>query len=39
MDIADPAVREIAVESMIVIGDPDEVGEQLSAVLALGVDG
>jgi alkanesulfonate monooxygenase SsuD/methylene tetrahydromethanopterin reductase-like flavin-dependent oxidoreductase (luciferase family) len=38
MDFGDPAVRQL-VESMVVIGDPDEVGEQLSAVLALGVDG
>ena len=38
MDFGDPAVRQM-VESMVVIGDPDEVGEQLSAVLALGIDG
>ena len=38
MDFGDPAVRQL-IESMVVMGDPDEVGEQLSAVLALGVDG
>jgi F420-dependent oxidoreductase-like protein len=38
MDFGDPGVRQL-VESMVVIGDPDEVGEQLSAVLALGIDG
>ena len=27
------------VESMVTLGDPDEVGEKLAAVLDLGVDG
>ncbi len=38
MDIADPAVREIAA-GLIFIGGPDEVAEKLSEVLASGVDG
>jgi alkanesulfonate monooxygenase SsuD/methylene tetrahydromethanopterin reductase-like flavin-dependent oxidoreductase (luciferase family) len=38
MDIADPAVREIAA-GLIFIGGPDEVAEKLSEVLAGGVDG
>ena len=38
MDIADPAVREIAA-GLIFIGGPDEVAEKLSEVLDSGVDG
>jgi F420-dependent oxidoreductase-like protein len=38
MDFGDPATRQM-IEAMITMGDPDEVGEQLSSVLALGVDG
>jgi F420-dependent oxidoreductase-like protein len=38
MDIADPAVREIAA-GLIFIGGPDEVAEKLSEVLESGVDG
>jgi len=34
----DAATQEVFL-SMIVLGDPDEVGEQLTAVLALGIDG
>jgi F420-dependent oxidoreductase-like protein len=38
MDFGDPGVRAM-IEGMVVIGDPDEVGEKLRAVLDLGVDG
>ena len=38
MDFGDPSVREM-IETMVVIGDPDEVGERLAGVLELGVDG
>ncbi len=34
----DPATRDM-IMAMVIWGDPDEVGEQLSAVLATGVDG
>jgi alkanesulfonate monooxygenase SsuD/methylene tetrahydromethanopterin reductase-like flavin-dependent oxidoreductase (luciferase family) len=35
---ADPATRQM-IEAAVTIGDPDEVGEKLAAVLDLGVDG
>ena len=38
MDLSDPATREVAA-TLIFIGGPDEVAEQLSAVLDSGVDG
>jgi F420-dependent oxidoreductase-like protein len=38
MDFGDPGVRQM-VEQAVVLGDPDEVGESMSSVLALGVDG
>jgi F420-dependent oxidoreductase-like protein len=38
MDFGDASVRAM-IEGMVVIGDPDEVGEKLAAVLELGVDG
>lgn len=40
MDLAgaDDATRRV-IEAMVTVGDPDEVGEKLAAVLELGVDG
>jgi alkanesulfonate monooxygenase SsuD/methylene tetrahydromethanopterin reductase-like flavin-dependent oxidoreductase (luciferase family) len=38
LDFDDPGVRQM-IESAVVFGDPDEVGENMSSVLALGVDG
>jgi F420-dependent oxidoreductase-like protein len=38
MDFGDAAVRQM-IEEMVVIGDPDEVGEKMAAVLDAGVDG
>ena len=38
LDTADDATRQM-IEARITIGDPDEVGEKLAAVLDLGVDG
>jgi F420-dependent oxidoreductase-like protein len=38
LDFSDPAVQEMF-EDVVVMGGPDEVGEQLAAVLELGIDG
>lgn len=38
LDTADDATRRM-VEARYTLGDPDEVGEKLSAVLDLGIDG
>ena len=38
LDTADDATRQM-IEARITIGDPDEVGEKLAAVIDLGVDG
>lgn len=38
LDTADDATRQM-IEARITVGDPDEVGEKLAAVLDLGVDG
>jgi F420-dependent oxidoreductase-like protein len=38
LDFNDPAVQEMF-EGLVVMGGPDEVGEQLAAVLELGIDG
>ena len=38
LDTVDDATRQM-LESLIVMGDPDEVGERLAATLATGVDG
>lgn len=38
LDTADDATRQM-IEGMIVLGDPDEVGEKLAAILDMGIDG